>query len=588
MRSERQKTSRCVRESCPLAQRAAFCQPIARVRTLARSSLHAGSRIFSRKELVPMTRFRMAWFASLCLLAATGCEDGEKTERADASDPVFFDAALGFDAGSTESDAALDAGDAGVFVPGGDAALATDAAVRDASEMDGSPDGQSSDASTDGALDAALADASTDAEAGTADAASDAAASDAAADAARDAAVVACASDNGGISLPRGFCATRFAEGLPGPRHMVVTPAGDLFVATAPKEGASPSFIGLRDADRDGKAEQRENVGNVPGNGIDWRGGFLYFGANANIVRYPLANGLLKPSAEPVVIVRDLPATPDHTAKTVVVSGTRLYVNIGSASNSCQQQNRTLESPGVDPCTELTTRGGVWQFDANRENQTQSDGTRFATGTRNANALALNAAGALFTAQNSRDQLHENWPDAFSEEDDLRLPAEGIFRLSQGDDYGWPYCYYDAEAAQYFLAPEYGGDGETVGRCANIKRPVSTLPAHWAPLGMVFYQGTQFPARYQRGAFIANHGSRFAPNASDPLPGYNVVFIPFTQSGTPAGPFERFAEDFAGSGRPLPDNAQHRPVGVAVAPDGALFVSDDKGGVIFRIVYRGT
>ena len=125
-------------------------------------------------------------------------------------------------------------------------------------------------------------------------------------------------------------------------------------------------------------------------------------------------------------------------------------------------------------------------------------------------------------------------------------------------------------------------------RCATLRRPIATLPAHWAPLGMTFYHADQFPARYQHGAFIANHGSRFAPGASEPLPGYNVVFIPFAEDGNPSGDFERFAEGFAGSARPLPDNAEHRPVDVKVHPDGSLLVSDDKGGVIFRIWHEGS
>jgi glucose/arabinose dehydrogenase len=557
----------------------------------------------------------MSGTASLVLLLAAGCADTE-VEHADAAEPVLRDASIARDAGAAghdggeatpedaeiepvESDAgeeALDASmldasageldDSAVGPADGSGELAEDAGMADGSSTPGG--GTAGDAgSADGALGAgdggALDAGGLDAQVGDAGAGPDGGpAPDAGA------AGASCDGDDGGISLPPGFCASRFAEGLPSPRHIAITPAGDVFVATAARSGASPSFVALRDANRDGKAELRMDYGSVPGNGIAWHAGYLYFAPNDSVVRDALPVGALTPSAGPELIVGGLPATPDHYAKTVVIprQGGFMYVNIGSATKSCQQQNRALESPGVDPCPELATRSGIWKFALDQLGQAQADGVHVASGTRNANALALDATDELYAAQNSRDQLNENWPALFTPEDDTRLPAEGIFHVALGDDYGWPYCYFDAQKDGYYLAPEYGGDGSTVGRCADLPRPVATLPAHWAPLGMVFYDATQFPEHYRHGAFIANHGSRFAPDASEPLPGYNVVFIPFTQAA-PAGPFERFAEGFAGSARPLPDAAQHRPVGVAVAPDGALFVSDDKGGTIWRVVYRG-
>jgi glucose/arabinose dehydrogenase len=527
------------------------------------------------------------------VVAASGCsskDDDGDSGLDGGSDPVVVDGAADSDGGGDgDEDAAADAGL--------DAQL--DAARDGAAELDGSGDAGGPDGSE---LDAASLDATADANSGdgglvvmdaTLDAAGDAqldagGGADAETDAGPDAAVVVCPGNNGGLTLPPGFCATRYAENVPAARHLVVSPAGDLFVATAPRTGTLSSFVGLRDTDGDGVAETRETVGNLPGNGIDWENGYLYFAANDRVLRYALPSGSLRPAGDPELVVGNLPADPDHSAKTVVVVNDVMFVNIGSATNSCQVDNRAPRSPGIDPCPELSTRSGVWRFAANTLNQSEADGVRFATGTRNANALAYRyGLGKLFAAQNSRDQLFENWPEAFTAEDDVRLPAEGIFYLQEGDNYGWPYCYYDAQAQKYFLAPEYGGDGETVGaRCENLKQPVATLPAHWAPLGMAFYENDAFPAHYRNGAFIANHGSRFAPNAAEPLPGYNVVFVPF-QNEHATGPYERFAEGFAGSGRPLPESAEHRPVGVAVASDGALFVSDDKGGVIWRISYQG-
>jgi glucose/arabinose dehydrogenase len=550
--------------------------------------------------------------ATLSLLLAAACSGSKLDDKGDEWEPVLVDAAAdqgtsgsAFDGRVGELDDAgeppSESGDGGDGTGGGDPADAGDivdageasdaAAARDAAPADtgersdtGADPGSDSDIFVDDAAPGggAAPDAAAAPEAGaTLDAA-------AAADGASAEAGVPCDGDNGGITLPPGFCAARFAEGLPGPSQIAITPAGDVFVATAPRNGESPSFVALRDANGDGKADQRVSVGSVPGSGIAWHAGYLYFAPHHSVVRYALPDGSLTPSAGPELIVDGLPATPEHYGKSVAIpnSGGFMYVNVGSASNSCQVQNGALESPGIDPCPELETRAGIWKFDLDQPGQTQAQGRHVATGTRNASALALDPDGDLFAAQNGRDQLNENWPLLFTPEEDMRLPAEGIFDVGLDDDYGWPYCYFDAERDGYYLAPEYGGDGEIVGRCAELRRPVATLPAHWAPLGMAFYEGAQFPERYRHGLFIANHGSRFAPNAAEPLPGYNVVFIPFAQ-GAPSGPFESFAGGFAGPARPLPDGALHRPVGVAVAADGALFVSDDKGGTIWRVVYRG-
>jgi glucose/arabinose dehydrogenase len=112
-----------------------------------------------------------------------------------------------------------------------------------------------------------------------------------------------------------------------------------------------------------------------------------------------------------------LPASGDHTAKTVVVVGDRMFVNIGSATNSCQIENRVLHSPGIDPCPELCVRAGIWEFSANATDQSAASGTHFATGMRNSNALAYDAGRAqLWAAINGREQLHENWPELFDEQ----------------------------------------------------------------------------------------------------------------------------------------------------------------------------
>jgi len=155
--------------------------------------------------------------------------------------------------------------------------------------------------------------------------------------------------------------------------------------------------------------------------------------------------------------------------------------------------------------------------------------------------------------------------------------------LKKGGDYGWPMCYYDPFQQGLVLAPEYGGDGKTAGLCAQKGAPAAVFPAHWAPNAMVLYDRQQFPARYRNGLFIAFHGSwNRAPYAQG---GYNVVFQGL--SGDKAsGQCEIFADGFAGADK-SPGKAAHRPSGIAVGPDGALYVADDVSGRVYRIVYHG-
>ena len=398
---------------------------------------------------------------------------------------------------------------------------------------------------------------------------------------------IACDPDNAGLTLPAGFCALAVAKNVGRARHMAVRPNGDLYVAIDNGPGGvTGGILALRDEDGDGRPEIQQRFGDTGANGIAWGEGQLYFAPNDRVIRYNFTGDELVPSAAPEVIASGLPVGGDHPRKTIVLDGKgNVYVNHGSASNSCQVANRQLESPGIDPCPELTVRAGVWRFSATTLGQTLASGRRVATETRNMNALALNPAdGLLYGAQNGRDQLFENWPDLFDERDDALLPAEELFRIDDGKAYGWPYCYYDGVRNVKVLAPEYGGDGKTVGRCATRESPLADYPAHWAPLGMTFYTGSAFGNKYDGGLFIAFHGSRFDPRLQPAGPGYNVAFVPW-QNGKPVGKFEVFADDFA-AGNPTPTGAAHRPVGLAEAPDGSLYVSDDKGGWIYRIVKK--
>ena len=397
--------------------------------------------------------------------------------------------------------------------------------------------------------------------------------------------VAGCGAASEDLGLPEGICATVAADHLGIARHISFSPSGDLYVAVqTSRDGKVPGHaLALRDADHDGVFEQQQVFHDVGGSGIDWHGGFLYFAENTRVIRFALPDGQLAPTEAPVVIVSGLPDSGDHPAKAILVDDqNQLWVNIGSETNSCQAANRMLESPGLDPCPELAVRAGLWRYDANTANQVHATANRFATGLRNATAIDRRPEdGVLYGIINGRDQLHENWPMKFSESQEQTMPAEELFAITQNADYGWPYCFYNPMLQKKVLAPEYGGDGMTEGRCAATTAPLSFLPAHWSPLSMLFFRGDKLPERYRGGAFFANHGNRFIPDSANP-PGYNVVFIPWN-GAQPARTFDVFASNFAGSARPLPDAAAHRPLGLAQSPDGALYISDDWAGRIWRV-----
>lgn len=396
-----------------------------------------------------------------------------------------------------------------------------------------------------------------------------------------------CAPDNAGLTLSDGFCALIVADDVGPARHLTVAENGDVFVAITVRgrDGNDGGILALRDRDGDGRADERNRFAGGVGHDVEFHNGYLYFSTQEAVLRFPWRRGALEPAGPAETIVSGLPATRSHRAKSIAFGPDgALYVNIGSPSNACQESDRVAGSPGRDPCAERETRAGIWRFDADEPNQQQGDGRRYATGLRNTVALTAHpVTGALYGAVHGRDQLSANWGALYTDAQSAEKPAEELVRIEDGDDVGWPYCYYDPELRKKVLAPEYGGDGKTVGRCASMKPPLIAFPAHWAPDGLVFYTGSQFPSRYRGGAFIAFHGSwNRAPLPQD---GYHVVFVPFA-SGEPTGTWEVFADGFAGGAKD-PRAAIHRPVGVAQGPDGSLYVSDDQGGRIYRVVYRG-
>ena len=389
------------------------------------------------------------------------------------------------------------------------------------------------------------------------------------------------------LVLPPGFCASVFADGIGRARHIAVRANGDVYVALRGDEG---KVVALRDTTGDGVADQIERFGRRGGTGIALRNNYLYLASPTRIVRYRFNDDALLPEGDEELIVGGFNKQRDHAAKTVEFDDRGgLLTNIGAPSNACQKPRRTPQTPGQDPCPELTEHAGVWRFDADRLGQdAYSDGERYATGIRNAIAQDWHPTfNRLYVVQHGRDQLSELWPKLFTQAQRVELPAEEFLAVAQGDDFGWPYCYYDPFKKQKLLSPEYGGDGDKVGRCALAKDPLLSFPAHWAPNDLHFYRGRHFPARYRHGAFVAFHGSW--NRAPEPQRGYNVVFVPMRKAAVvPINEqgFEVFADGFAATTNIRgPGDARYRPTGIAEGPDGRLYISDSKQGRIWRIEY---
>jgi glucose/arabinose dehydrogenase/mono/diheme cytochrome c family protein len=410
----------------------------------------------------------------------------------------------------------------------------------------------------------------------------------------------ACPQDDSGLKLPPGFCATVFADGIGHARHLAVAQNGVVYVNTwsgsyyppneTPHEGGF--LVALQEKNGSGKADVIERFGETAktggagGTGIGLYNGSIFAEINDRIVRYSLPPGSLVPPGPPITVVSGLPLGGDHPMHPFYIgSDGFLYVDVGTASNACQLKNRTLQSPGAQPCEELETRGGIWRYSAKKTDQKFSPADRYATGIRNAEGFGVDPGGhRVFVTQHGRDQLHANWPALYKPEEEATLPAEEVMLLKQGGDYGWPECYYDSFQGKLVLAPEYGGDGgHAVGVCASKMGPVAAFPAHWAPNAMVFYDQKQFPARYRDGVFIAFHGSW--DRAPYKQGGYNIVFQSLAKNRSSEG-CEVFADGFAGAVT-SPEGATYRPSGVAVGPDGSLYVSDDIKGRIYKITYAG-
>ena len=340
---------------------------------------------------------------------------------------------------------------------------------------------------------------------------------------------------DGKLSVPAGLAATYFAKNLAGVRFMAVSPDGVVY-ASQPGSGR---VVRLPDANNDGVADSVVVAvsGLAQPHGLAFHKGVLYIAATDGVVRVPLgADG--RASGSPVYVNR-YSGGGGHWTRTIVFGAdSAMYVAVGSSCNLCVEQS--------------SDRAAVLRF-----NEDGSGKRVYASGLRNAVGLAVEpTTGALWASQNERDNLppdHEN------------LPPEEINILTDGGNYGWPYCYGDRVPN-----PEYGD----AARCAATIPPAAKLQAHSAPLGMSFLaRATRLPAEYRSDLLVAYHGSW---NRDTPT-GAKVVLVRVT-GGAPGA-----VEDFITGWQGANGSRWGRPVDVVVAPDGAVLVSDDQAGAIYRI-----
>ena len=342
---------------------------------------------------------------------------------------------------------------------------------------------------------------------------------------------MACDQDNAGLTVPPGFCASVFADGLGHARHLAVAPNGDVYVNTL-----SGYVVALRDENGDGRAgvirrfgppHQDARAGG--GTGIAAFGEALYVEDAGKILRYGLRDGALVPQGNPDVVLSGLPIEGDHVAHAFAIAPDgNLFVNSAS---------------------------GIWLYSARKTGQVFSSAERFATGMPDAPALAMQPGGLLYATLQSGDPLG----------------AEVFASVQAVDDFGWPDCYYDAARREYLPAAA-GGDGGRQSECIAVKNRRIAFPPQWAPSGMTFYAGSAFPGKYRGGAFVAfRASSQSKTDAGSSL----LALVPFEENRA-MGP-EVFATGFAG----------YRATGATAGPDGALYVSDDVKGRLWKITYEG-
>ena len=401
--------------------------------------------------------------------------------------------------------------------------------------------------------------------------------------------------NNGGLILPEDFKALVVHEGVGKSRHIAVNDNGDIYVKLRIDFGKNGN-VALRDQDGDGKADIIQRFGDYPNDGrfateMKINEGYLYFSSELVVYRQKLDPQVLIPTSKPEVILKDPYPMRWHNAKSLAFDNeNNIYVTFSGFTNSCEDLARGYDDPmatvlGRNPCDELDYLGSIWKFDKNILDQKLIDGVKYSTGVRSVVGLTWNnQLDQLFAVNHGRDYLHNHAPKYFSKWDNAVLPSEEFIQINEGDDFGWPYTYYDHFKNKRLVAPEYGGDG-IIEASDNYKDPIYGLPAHWAPNDLLFYTGDMFPDRYKNGAFIAFHGS--TNRGPYPQAGYVVGFIPF-KDGFPSGNLEIFADGFVNT-EVVKDvkDAMYRPMGLAQGPDGSLYISESKKGKIWRVLFDG-
>ena len=402
--------------------------------------------------------------------------------------------------------------------------------------------------------------------------------------------------DPGTLFLPKGFVSTVYVERIKEKvRHMTVSENGDLYVKLR-RQGDQGAIAAIRDTNRDGIKDSLVKFGSYHqpqrgsySTGIEIYKDYLYFSSELTVYRYKLDPDKLIPTGDLEIIVHDdhSHGSHEHMGKPIAIDDNGyIYVPFGSPNNACQNPKRTPMVPGEDPCPILEDHAGIWRFDAEKIGQTQKDGELYASGLRSIVALDWNSEDKhLYSVVHGRDDLTRLWPNKFNQLESALLPSEEFVKIEKGDHFGWPYCYYDQIQEKKVLAPEYGGDGNIIGRCDQYKDPIIGFPGHWAPNDLVFYKGNHFPERYKNGAFIAFHGS--TNRSPYPQSGYFVGFVPF-KDGKPSGDYEVFADGFA-KVDPIVSvkDAVYRPMSVAFSPDGSMYIGETVTGRIWRVEFEG-
>lgn len=336
--------------------------------------------------------------------------------------------------------------------------------------------------------------------------------------------------------MPPGFKIDYYSKQVPGARSMTLSPKGTLFVGTR-HEG---KVYALRDLDGDGKAEQVFTIaaGLPQPNGVAFRDGSLYVMEPQRLLRFDGIEDKLGTPSKPVVVKADFPSEKQHSWKFIAFGpDAKLYVPIGAPCNACEKEGPLFAS-------------------ITRMNPDGSDFEVFARGIRNTVGFDWRREdGVLWFTENGRDRMGDDVPP-----DELnRAPQAGL-------NFGFPRCHGAKNPDPKLGSPE---------DCARFTPPVLELGAHVAALGMRFYDGTMFPPEYRGQIFIAEHGSW---NRSSKV-GYRVMRVKL--EGNRAVAYEAFAQGWLGP----KGEVWGRPVDLQVMPDGALLVSDDKSGAIYRIAY---